>query len=710
MQAGAKDAPESALLGWLLLLPAAALAWPGPGALLAGDPYPHLAATGIALLLALPAALALPFLAGASPRPGPRGWLTFTTLWALVALAVGFGRPDDGFEARRTLAHFTCLGVALLGGALLQARSGARGRELFMRGLVLLSLAFTAGAFGTRLAAGGHLAGVLGDTGSLSQAALPGAIVGVWFFALRRGTWRALGLAATVGTIAHASVAPVIGAGAALVVALVASATCSPFSRDHSRVRRRLGLCAAVALFALISLRGLPEESGPEEAGAQTAASTDLGGVGVRLRIWKQIPALVGSAPVLGIGPGQFQAAFPPFRDPRELEISRHGVCSELTTEVEHAHNDLLEGVAEFGLVGGALWLLFLVLVALAAFRALCAEVLLEGAAGAAALALLFNALFHAPLLFNPAAAFPGFVLFGMLLARGGTAPSTSRRMRAGVTVAALLALPVFAWPAILHGRALARKDLAAALAAVPDSAPGRLFMARVRPSGSATWEGALRVRPHSVEALEQLGVDRARLGRMVAADRALSRAVALSPTHPRILRNALRVAFIRGDLERGTALLERLQLTGCLGADWPAEVGEALVLAGDLRGGVHLLFGLALEELSPEELNANGQAVEATDPDRARALRALAHLLWARDHIDGGDPTTAIRSYRQAWNATRTAGGGAASIRLEMAAAELLAGRTPPLADLRCGSTTWLELPSWAREALTEADFAPDG
>ena len=113
MQAEGKDATESALLGWLLLLPAAALAWPGPGALLADDPYPHLAATGIALLFALPAALALPFVAGPITGQGPRGWLTFTTLWALVALAVGFGRPDDFFEARRTLAHFTCLGVAL---------------------------------------------------------------------------------------------------------------------------------------------------------------------------------------------------------------------------------------------------------------------------------------------------------------------------------------------------------------------------------------------------------------------------------------------------------------------------------------------------------------------------------------------------------------------------------------------------------------------
>ena len=41
MQAEEKVAAESALLGWLLLLPAAALAWPGPGALLADDPEHH---------------------------------------------------------------------------------------------------------------------------------------------------------------------------------------------------------------------------------------------------------------------------------------------------------------------------------------------------------------------------------------------------------------------------------------------------------------------------------------------------------------------------------------------------------------------------------------------------------------------------------------------------------------------------------------------
>jgi len=64
---------------------------------------------------------------------------------------------------------------------------------------------------------------------------------------------------------------------------------------------------------------------------------------------------------------------------------------------------------------------------------------------------LLANALYHAPLLFNPAAAFPGFVLFGMLL--GGDGPrATSRALRAEVALAAVLALAgvamvVWPWP-----------------------------------------------------------------------------------------------------------------------------------------------------------------------------------------------------------------------------------------------------------------------
>ncbi|MEQ1891597.1 MAG: hypothetical protein ABL998_03560, partial [Planctomycetota bacterium] len=73
---------ERLLAGSLLL---SALVFATPLSPLAGDPYPHLAGTAIALVCALPLAALLLF---GGARPGP-GWLLF----ALVAWAAPPARP-----------------------------------------------------------------------------------------------------------------------------------------------------------------------------------------------------------------------------------------------------------------------------------------------------------------------------------------------------------------------------------------------------------------------------------------------------------------------------------------------------------------------------------------------------------------------------------------------------------------------------------------
>src|SRR6185503_20035170 len=109
------------------------------------------------------------------------------------------------------------------------------------------------------------------------------------------------------------------------------------------------------------------------------------------------------------------------------------GVCSELDTEVEHAHNDWLQGFCELGLVGGALLALGLALSARAALRALGDEARLPAAV--AALALLVNAFVHAPLSSNAAAAPLALALFGGLAPEG----ERSRARAAACAVPALL-------------------------------------------------------------------------------------------------------------------------------------------------------------------------------------------------------------------------------------------------------------------------------
>ena len=69
---GLSDAPvrtEHGALPLLLLLPAAALAWPGPGAFLVNDPFPHLTGTGVIALASLPAAAWLAVVCGETRAP-----------------------------------------------------------------------------------------------------------------------------------------------------------------------------------------------------------------------------------------------------------------------------------------------------------------------------------------------------------------------------------------------------------------------------------------------------------------------------------------------------------------------------------------------------------------------------------------------------------------------------------------------------------------
>ena len=109
-------------LAALLLLPAFALAWSGPGAPLAGDLYPELTGAALAALALLPAAVML-VVRRAAPRV--RGLSLLVLFFAVGALSLWKQPPSDTLEASRaTLVALSAL-VALLGGASL----GERGRE-----------------------------------------------------------------------------------------------------------------------------------------------------------------------------------------------------------------------------------------------------------------------------------------------------------------------------------------------------------------------------------------------------------------------------------------------------------------------------------------------------------------------------------------------------------------------------------------------------
>ncbi len=736
------------LLPWLALLPAAILAWPIPPTLLEDDPFPHLAGAGIVALAAVPLALLLPFgKAGARVR----GWLPLALVWIWIGARILFGDLSDSFEARRAFVQASSWLVLFFGGALL-AEQGERGRRTFLRGLVVLSIALTAGAFARFNE--GHLAGVLGNTGTLSQAALPGAVAGAWFAAAESGVFVVLGLVSALLFAAHAGLAPVYAGGAAFVLIVACCSILARRARENARARARLLVLAALAGLALVGLRPIEFGKTGEAETAASTASADVGGLAVRLQIWSTLPAILAAHPVAGLGPGQFHAEYPPFRDPAEAVLSRHGPCSRVDTEVEHMHQDLMQAFAELGLVGGGLFAVFLVLVAFASLRALVGTDPSRGVAGAAALALLANGLLHAPLLANPLASALGFTLFGMLFReeRPELAGGATRVLLGAVSIIGLAGAGL-AWPLVAHGRGLidyvhaaerlvaldekpkttplppllggellsaaedAERAIARAKEAAPRSAPARTLVARN--ADDAAWNAVLEVRPHSLEAWESIGLRQARAHQVDAARAAWERALALSASQPRILENLARLEFLDGDPTRGFQHLETLRESGCLAPRWMQGFGSELVLGGRMEAGARLLLERELAELVPEELYARASDADPLEiPHRAEALRALAHLLWARAQVAAGDYATAVRSYRQTLAQSRVAvEGGAPVLRAELAAAELLAGRRDDAARTLEGIGEGLGgrselpgLPAWAAEALEQQGLLPDG
>ncbi len=739
-----EETPSKVLLPWLALLPAAILAWPFPPALLEDDPFPHLAGAGIVALALVPSALLLPL-----SRTGARirGWLPIALVWVWIGGGCLLGDLSDSFEARRAFVQASSWLVLFCGGALVDEQ-GERGRRTFLRGLIAISIALTAGAFARF--DDGHLAGVLGNTGTLSQAALPGAVAGAWFAAAESGAFAVLGLLSALLFAAHAGLAPVYAGGAAFVLVVACCSLCARRARENARVRARLAVLAALASVAIVALRPIElAQTGEAEAPSSTA-SADIGGLAVRLRIWSTITAILAAHPVAGLGPGQFRAEYPAFRDPAEAVLSRHGPCSRVDTEVEHMHQDLMQAFAELGLLGGGLFALFLVLVASSALRALVGTDSSRAVAGAAALALLANGLLHAPLLANPLASAVAFTLFGMLFQERPQLAGGTRRVLLGAGSLIALVGAGLAWPLVAHGRGLvdyvhaaerlvaldakpkttpllggellsAAEDAVRAIARAKKAAPrsASACILAARNEDDAAWNAVLEVRPHSLEAWEAIGLREARAQHVEAARAAWERALALSASQPRLLENLARLEFLEGDPTSGFEHLETLRESGCLAPRWKQGFGSELVLGGRWEAGARLLLDRELSDLVPEELFARaGEQDPLEIPHRAEALRALAHLLWARAQVAAGGHATAVRSYRQALAQSMVAAeGGAPVLRAELAAAELLAGRREDaertlqeIGEGHGGLSDLSGLPAWADQALAQAGLLPDG
>jgi O-antigen ligase len=717
------------------LLPAAILLWPGPGAPLRGDPLPSFSGAGWAALWAIPAAAAA--LASRKCALSRVAW-AYLAFLALGALALGLGRPTDTLGASRAVQ----LGLAALACLLAGASLGPVGRRWLACGAVLVSLlALAPVAFSSS----SGLAGALGNKASTSEAALAGALAGAVLVAAP-GVWmRILGSAAALLLAVHAGRGPVLASAVALLVALALAALLA--SGERAAARRLWLACVWVVLLGAVwgarfASRPTLEAKPTAEAPANLPSSNDLRGLEVRKLIASSSLRMLASAPLFGVGPGQFSAAFPPFRDPREIELSSlgHNLPGQVT-EVEHAHDDWLQGWLDAGLLGGFAWLCFLVLAGWHALAALRSSEPARAALGAGALGLLLAALARAPLLDNPASACIAFAFFGAV----STSRADARRAGIGARAAALATVLVLAWQVpraralVEHGRALARAlespreasaQLERALATCPDSVQARALSARFVPRAEPTaegsvpaavaaWHAVLELRPHHFEAWMETGNAWARAGELDAGRSAFERALDLDPGDPDLRANLARLEVEAGRADVALEHVRALEAAQRLPPGWLAGgAAEALrrldlVTARALLAHLHPEWG----ELSAQQAWERSQALEDASPELARALKALANLEWAREHMAAGAPQTAVRNYRQAQQALAWRPEPEAEVRvpgilsLELAAALLSAGEqaeaerevsraaAPPGALGR--------LPDWAAAALREAGLA---
>jgi len=720
------QAEGGARVALLLLLPSLLLAWPGPGAILR-DVFAatELTATGAALLATLPLSLYALLKCGvARPR--------FFVLWlpclvlAIFAEQVPSWNLTDTLEADRGEWMIFIAAAAALAGA----AANPSARSAFLRGSMLVSLALTLWAL--IAPAETALGGILGNTGELASAALFGAVLGARAIVREKGVWRLIAAATVLTFTVQAAAAPSIANVIAFLVGALACALLEPTRKSERLLRLGIAVLPLVALFALKS------PSVQDTAPGDQPAETIFGGASVRASLAKGTFEMIDDTPLLGVGPGQFAVQFPRYRRIEEIEASTNRADARYYTEVEHPHQDWLLVLAEFGFVAGGALLLFWLLAGLRAFTVLRKGEATEAALGAGLLAVLAGSFANAPLGANPAAAMPAFVAMGMLLSRKIPAKS-SLLARAALPGALFLLLCMSApraWNVVQHGNALAsigsagnptarvyRTSLDDALEACPDSVVARSLEARLSerlddaaPKTLAAWRRVLELRPYRLEALLEASRQHGRENQFAAAEELATDALTLDPGHTTGLRNLTRYQFYAGRLAAGEASLAKLEERDLFDEKYALSLASSLLLGGQSREAI-----VVLERQSEEWKQLDGDLawVEAGKRKAANekllddAFASYAHLLWARAQIAVNNPTRAIAVYRQNLRITRDyVPGGPIRIRMELCAAQLLAGKNEDAAKTAQGLTPqasdWASVPAWAGAALRESGLLP--
>jgi len=518
--------------------------------------------------------------------PGGKTQIPFTSLSLPLFAMLGVGLlsllgaifPWAGVEAAWRLWN----GILLYHLAAL-AFAAPQARRWFVRavGLSILPVA----AYGVaqvmgldflRLAARQVPVSSLGNTGFAAEylvAALPIALA----LAVKQDRWSWAFSSALLLGVSHLWLTQSRAGwlGAALGGGILLLTPASPLKNELARARlRRLALAGLLlTVVAGLTMPGL----GPASV-ARLGSIVDPGDptARVRLLIWRSALDLIGQHPLLGVGLGNFEFAYPEVRSVEEWRLSRRDV-------VDDAHNEYVHLTAETGLLGLAAFLWFLGRAARSARKVLGtpegreeALPLVAGLAG-----LLLYAGFGFPFK-DPTSGAYWWMFLGYLSALGmrqgesaGRAIPVKWARVAAVPHCALATLLVFgSFLADLHVRrmqVLIRQGAEAAAAAeyraalqsyVPLAWTHRLRSLvhddhRMYPLLAAEYERRLRSRPNDAWLLSELGGLYGMLGRLDEAARVLRLAIALRPGLAPAHENLGSALLLSGDVQGALAELD---------------------------------------------------------------------------------------------------------------------------------------------------------
>ncbi|MCB9881524.1 MAG: O-antigen ligase family protein [Planctomycetes bacterium] len=389
---------------------------------------PDLAKRELALLL-LPLVIAcgLPELCAALARATPVLRFAWPTPAAAFLLS---GLWNDSWSSGATAAAWY---VCLVSIVLVVAGSSATQRNVLLLGSTLIAMVVaayglleTVHALPSISPAGSSLGGgapfaFSGNVAKTAELLLPGGLLALALaFGTRRLAPRALLVLGHAACIIALALSHTLAALVAFAIGAGMLGALAWRDRDGLAHRDRAFLTTLLATGILVLATTwsgvLRIHANTQEPTGATVDVSDRVTGEVRWRIYGSIVRDVLPAhPLVGFGAGRFAESYPPYRDPREADLSRPaaiGPNTYPTTIVDTAHSDPLQVLAESGLLGWATTVWVLVLLFAAAWRNVRSGTLGARLVLVVPAVVLVNACVRSPLLDNGASA----VLFALTL------------------------------------------------------------------------------------------------------------------------------------------------------------------------------------------------------------------------------------------------------------------------------------------------------